>query len=83
MGLWEKLFGSKARHVSRPNRIAGRIHPRRTERRRATIVHRRFESPFKIGDRIGGRYEVRRILGRRHGHGVRRLRSRSSECPRS
>ncbi len=29
----------------------------------ATIVHRRFESPFKIGDRIGDRYEVRRILG--------------------
>ena len=27
------------------------------------LVNRKFESPFKIGDRIGGRYEVHRILG--------------------
>ena len=62
MGLWKRLFGSKARQsaaptASQPENIpAGRNAP-------APAVSRNFESAFKIGDRIGGRYEVHRILG--------------------
>jgi hypothetical protein len=62
MGLWEKLFGAKPRQsdastVSQLDDIPAR--------RNAPVPTRvrKFEPTFKIGDRIGGRYEVRRILG--------------------
>jgi hypothetical protein len=62
MGLWEKLFGAKPRQsaastASLPEDIPARPNPS------APAASRKFESPFKIGDRIDGRYEVGRILG--------------------
>ena len=67
MGLWERLFGSKARQSAAPtasqaaNIPAGRNAP-------APAASRKFEPAFKIGDRIDRRYEVHRIL--RGGMGV-------------
>ena len=62
MGLWKTLFGSKARQsaastASQPENIpAQRDAP-------APAVSLNFEPTFKIGDRIGGRFEVHRVLG--------------------
>ena len=62
MNLWKTLFSSKARQSAAPtashaeNTPAGR-------NAAAPAVSRKFEPAFKIGERIGGRYEVHRTLG--------------------
>ena len=62
MGLWERLFGSRAQQSAAPTASYAENIPA-IHNAPAPVVNRRFESPFKIGDRIGGRYEVHRILG--------------------
>jgi serine/threonine protein kinase len=64
MNLWRALFGSMRRQSAAPTASASQ--PENIPALRnapAPLANRKFESPFKIGDRIGGRYEVRRILG--------------------